>query len=301
MTKSRLFLRNLARCALLLSLTVVSSQILGCYYYTEPTYLKENIADSIRDICKNEYKIDVTTKLTGSTVWIYMPLEDVFSKPEKGKKPEKFLERFAIEQNKNEFVGGSLKQDYLIKEVIPEQEKTQEFVFSKKAYEKVIYVRQVIFRVIFSMDPKEIQNLKFFCLVIADIKNGFVIRDIFYYLDIKKIGYNFISTTEFQHRTVEDSQMAPEIIGDKTGANIYYKDITMQEFISGQILNRIRFKFAKPEAPKGADIDKEIEKVIAYTVKTYDFKDFHEVELNNLVTNRKVILNRAAIWSRYTE
>jgi hypothetical protein len=44
----------------------------------------------------------------------------------------------------------------------------------------------------------------------------------------------------------------------------------------------------KPEVEKNADIDKEVTKIVAYTVKTYDFKNFSYVELNNLLTKNKI-------------
>ena len=50
-----------------------------------------------------------------------------------------------------------------------------------------------------------------------------------------------------------------------------------------------------------ADLDKEITKIVEHTLKTYDFKDFSIVELNNLLTNAKIILNRAAILENPTE
>jgi intein/homing endonuclease len=151
------------------------------------------------------------------------------------------------------------------------------------------------------MKPQKSGGVEFFSVVMADIKNGFVVREIYYFLDIKKVSYGLISYTEFQHRTVQDTQVAPEVIGDKAGITINYRNITMPDFIASQILNRIRLKFQKPEVKQNADVDKEVEKIVAVTVKTYDFKDFSEAELNNLISNKRLILNRAAIWEKPIE
>lgn len=266
----------------------------GCTSSTEPTYLKENINDYIQDIGKSEYNIAVKARFIGQTLWVYLPLEDLI---EKADKPEKYLERFEIEFNKGEFKESALKLTYLIKPV-PEQEKYQEFKYNKAALEKINNVWKVIRRVLFSMKHSQQSGPQFFCLITADIKNGYMIKEIFYYLDVKKVSYEFISWTEYQHRTIQDMEIAPQIIGDKEGLNLDYKDITWKEFIAGQIQQRIKLKFQKPEVDKEVDIDKEILKIIVHTIKTYDFRDFSDAELNNLLTNNRIVLNRQALWAR---
>ena len=49
------------------------------------------------------------------------------------------------------------------------------------------------------------------------------------------------------------------------------------------------------------NIDKEILKIVTNTIKIYNFKDFTELELNNLLTSSKVVLNRAAVWAGSTD
>jgi len=53
----------------------------------------------------------------------------------------------------------------------------------------------------------------------------------------------------------------------------------------------------KPHAfsDKTIDITKEILNIITYCIKTYEFQDFSQVEINNLLTQEKLILNKAAI------
>ncbi len=271
--------------------------IFGCTSSTEPTYLKEDIAGAIRDLCQNEYKTEVKTKLMGQTLWVYIPLEDVFVKADK---PEKFIEKFSIEQNKGDFQDETFRLDYLIK-AIPEQEKYQEIKYAESAAEKVNNVYKILFRVLFSMEELKKGGPQFFCVVTADIKNGIEMKEIFYCLDLKKLSYNFISRSEFQHRTIADTQILPEIIGDKEGLRLNYHDITWEEFIIGQIEQRIKLKFQKAEVNKSADIDKEILKVVIYTLKTYNFKDFSSVALTNLLTNNRTVWNKAAIWAGPTE
>ncbi|MDI6758304.1 MAG: hypothetical protein QMD94_01320 [Candidatus Omnitrophota bacterium] len=271
---------------------IVSMFFCGCSSSISPTYLKETAALAIQDICKNEYNIKVKTKTTGSTLWIYMPVENIISKPDK---PEKSKECFAIKKNTGEFKYDVLNFNYYI-ESIPETEKLQEISFNKNAMEKVNHVFRVISRVILSMDRTK-KEPEFFCFIVADTQTGILLKQTFYYLDIKKVIYQFISQTEFQHRNIQDSEMAFQAIDNKEGLNLNYRDITMKEFIVNQIRHRIQLKFQKPEIGKNADIDKEIIKIIANTIKIYDFKDFSSVELNNLLTNERTSLNSVAIFA----
>ncbi len=269
----------------------------GCTSSTTPTYIQENIDTAVKDVCKKEYRIDVVTKLVGSTLWIYLPLEDIF---EKSEKPEKYVERFEIKDNREDFQGGTLDLEYLIRP-IADQEKTNELKYNKSALDKVNDVWKVVRRVLFSMERLKGNEPQFFVMVTADIKNGFEIKEISYIEDLKKVSYEFISWGEYQHRTIQDTAISPAIVGDKEGLHLDYQDITMQNFIAAQIRQRIKLKFQKPEVDKSADIDKEILKIVVYTLKTYSFKDFSSVELNNLLTNNKIILNQAAVWARPTE
>lgn len=288
-------LRNAARAAL--RVLLIASLFPACTAPTVPTYKVEEAPTAIQNICKNEYQIEAKAKLVSSTLWIYLPVEDLMVKAEK---PEKNLEKFKIEQNFSELDNELLKVGYAIK-AIPEQFVVQEFTYNKAALEKINKVWQVLRRVIFSLDSTKDNGPKFFYMVTADIKYGFELKGLSYYLDLKKVSYDFISWGEYEHRSIQDLNLDSAIIGDKEGLHLDYRDFTLKDFILAQIQHRIKLKFQKPEVDKNADIDKEIAKIISYTVKTYDFKEFSEVELNNLLTNNKILLNRAAVWAGPTE
>ena len=295
MMKLRLSLKNLAR--RVLNLCIIACLIGGCSSSTSPTYQKEDLEKSIQNICKNEYQLDVKVKLAGSTLWIYVPVEGLI---EKSDKPEKFTEKFNIEQSKGELANGNFKFDYSIKP-IPEQEKSQDFKYNKKVLENINNVWKVLRRVVFSMKCAKGEELKFYSLVFADMNMGVEIKQLSYYLDLKKVSYGYISGEEYQHRSIVEQALVPEAIQDKEGTHINYKDITLEEFILAQIQQRIKLKFQKPEVDKNIDIDKEILKVVEYTLKTYNFKGFSQVELNNLLTKARAILNQAAIWEKPIE
>lgn len=289
MMRSKLSSRSLAKAGFkLLPLIFFLS---ACTSSISPSFPKESIPQAVKDICLKEYKLDVSARLINRTLWVYMPLEDIISKPEK---PEKYIERFLVEDKENTLAERKLEVSYLIKPV-EETTRQQEMALDKTVNEKIFNVLQVVRRVLFSIDNSKKNTPLFFCIVTADIKNGFEIKQIFHLLDLKKLSYGFISQTEYQHRIVQDTAVSPDIIGDKEGAHLLYRDITLEEFIAYQIRNRIRLKFQKPEVEKNADIDKEVLKIVAHTLDTYAYKDFNIVELVNLETGGKTILNQAAI------
>ncbi|MBM3250331.1 MAG: hypothetical protein FJZ09_05785 [Candidatus Omnitrophica bacterium] len=292
MTRSKTSLRNSVRRAL--SLALAALLVSGCTYPANPTFKKQEIVKAIQDICKKEYKIDARVFLAGRTLWVYVPLEiDMFQKADK---PEKVPERFSVEQNKAELLNDLIKLDYSIKPV-EEKMLTQEYKFNKDFLENNTHAWSVIRRVLFSMERLENnEELQFLCLITADIKAGAETVEIAYQPDLKKASYGLLSLGEYQHRAIYDMIVDPQIIGDKEGRHLNFKDLTLREFVVGQIQNRIRLKFQRPEVEAGADVDKEITKVIIYVIKTYNFKDFSAAELNNLLTRNKVFLNRAAIW-----
>jgi len=295
MMKLRLFLRSSAKNALNSLILIILLLFSGCSSSLTPTYLKENIDKAIQDICKAEYNLDVKVKLVGSTLWIYLPLEDIF---EKSEKPEKYFEKFSLEQIRNIPSDASLKFAYLIR-AVPEKEKTQEYKYKKDTIEKINNVWKVLRRVIFSLDRSKETEPTFYYLITADIKNGLEMKELFYSLDLKKVSYEYISWEEYQHRTIQDTDFGAQIIADTEGMHIHYRDITMKEFITEQIIHRIRLKFQKPEVDKNVDIDREIIKVIAATVKIYDFKEFNFVELNNLENNNKLLLSRPSLLDTF--
>jgi len=292
MMRLKLSSKSLARVAFkLIPLVLFLS---ACTSSTTPTFLKEDVSKAVKEICKKEYQLDITTNLVGRTFWVYLPLENIIAK---SAKPEKYIERFLVEDKKNQLDERVLRVNYLIKPV-SETEKQQDMSLDKSVNTKIFNVLQVIRRVLFSMDNREPKNSPlFFCIVTADIANGFELRQTFHCLDLKKLSYGFISQTEYQHRIVQDTGVSAQIIGDKEGRHLIYKDIALEEFLADQIQGRIRMKFQKPEVGKNVDIDREVLRIVSLTLNTYAFKDFTIVEMTNLATGTKVILNQPAVFA----
>jgi len=287
----RLFSKNLVKAGL--NSLIIAFLILGCSPSTIPSYTTEQVAPTIEDIAKAEYDIHIKADLIGKTLWVYLPVVDLLVKPEK---PKKYTEEFIIEGNSGSLEDESLKLNYIIKPT-GKVEKLQEYVYDKKTLNNMNKVWGIIRRVLFSSEFEP----RFIYFAVSDIKNGFETKEITYYNDFKKVSYNYISWTEYQHRASGAIGVSPLILDDKEGLHLDYRDITMQEFIIYQIQHRINLKFQKPEVTQDTDIEKEVLKTAIDTIKLYNFRDFLELEINNPLTNRKITLNQRAIWGDTTK
>ncbi|MFC1621678.1 hypothetical protein ACFL2G_05205 [Candidatus Omnitrophota bacterium] len=47
---------------------------------TPATYSKEKVEESIKNLCKEEYDLDITTRITGSTLGVFIPIEGLIGK-----------------------------------------------------------------------------------------------------------------------------------------------------------------------------------------------------------------------------
>ena len=291
MTKSRPSLRNSARSARKLVVACLCVCLCGCSAVATPTYTKDKIEKTFQKLMRQEYSADCRVKLVGGTLWVYVPVQDLF---EKSEKPEKVKEKFEIQENKSALRSGVLHVSYLVRP-IPEQEKLQEYGFNKKEMEKINHAWEVLRRIVFSMDRAERDQIQFYCIIGADVKNGLQLSETIYYKDMLKVLYRFISPDEYHHRIIVDTKLSPAIIGDRLGLSVDYRDIAMSQFLCDQIEHRVNMKFQKPEVSHSADVDKEVIKTIIDTLRIYEFDNFRSAELFNLFTNKKTLISQRAL------
>jgi len=295
--KSRQSLKNSAKTVL--KLFYIAVLIAGCSSPAAPTYTKESVENSIQDTAKKEHNLDCRVRISGGTLWVYVPVKDIFSPLEK---PEKSLERFALDYNKVEYneggaKDGTLSLGYLVRPIEEKKAPGFPYQYNKAVWDGIGNINRIALRILHDSGYSRNEKIKFYCLVTADIKNGFEIKQIMYYPDFKKLYYFLIDSHEYQHRTIQDYNVQPqEIIGDKEGRHLLWEDISMRDFILKQIEQRVRLKFLKPEVERTSNIDKEITKAAIHTIKTYGFKDFTRLELDNLSNNKKIVLTKEEVW-----
>lgn len=287
MMRLKPFSKNSANPALLLfSLSLITLFFSGCSSEIPPTYKEKDIPFFIQKICKEEYSLEVTTAMAGKTLWVYAPISKM------------------------------IHQDYAV---------TKEKLFDDKMSEQLRNVMTSIGRVLISSDRAP----DFYFLVISDIgERGLDYTLIGNVLDIKKSYANFIPWSEMNKRYIEKLENSPQALGDTRGEHIQPYDITLRGFIAAQIAQRIENRFRQedfkdiytvkavtaqftPETliinadivmqemrlfkTNNDDITKESLKITAQVLRAYDFRDYQDVQINDILNGKSTVYSRAAV------
>lgn len=277
----KLYLKSLANPApFYLSLIIF---IFGCSSPIEPTYKEEDLPDVVKKTCKEEYNLEVITQRTNNTLWIYAPLSKI------------------------------LHKDYGVKE---------DKIFDEEMLDKLRNILNTMGRVLISSDSTP----EFFALLASDINLGIDYTIIGNVLDIKKSYAGFIPWPEANRRYVIKFKVSPEAIQDTTGEHLKAYDIRLADFLAEQIAQRITIQFQEEGLKKYFKLEKsqgrfsndrfifeylieeilkpdkkintfkEILEVISYCIRTYEFDEFAFVEIKDLLSGDKLILNKEEVY-----
>lgn len=283
MMKSKLSLKNSTKSVLLFSF-LASLYLCGCSTQIEPTYKENDIPALVKKICKEEYKLDVTTVRTSTTLWIYAPLTKVLHK-EFGTNAEKIFDEDMMEKLRNIMTAAG--------RVLISADVTPEFFGLVTSDINVGLDYTIIGNVL------DIKKSYAGFLPWTEANKRYVVKF--------NVEPNAIGDSTGEHLQAEEiklsdflaNQMAQRIAAFFQDEN--YKKYFKIEKTEGKYENK-KFTFeysvtqeANPPAP--LDYKKEILNIIAYCLQTYEFKYFEEVEINDLIDQSKVILSRASIYA----
>jgi hypothetical protein len=137
------------------------------------------------------------------------------------------------------------------------------------------------------LDPKT--PISFVVMAITDIKKGIEARYTFYLEDYRMASVEGIPYDEFSKRVLQESKGSTDYIGDEIGQHLEYNDISMPDFLTKQMINRIRFKFTQSDFPPQENYEEAIIGTIADTTRYYHFIDFKELRTDDLRTKKKMI------------
>jgi len=242
--------------------------------------------------CRKDYNLNVTTRLVGRTFWIYAPTDKPLfdfaaespSPPDPLKKPAKYDLLY---------IDGSYKDHTFNFEydVIPkiksdmqnEGIRNEGTDYFNKLYNNLFTaVTETL------LDPNT--PISFVVMAITDIKKGIEARYTFYLEDYRMASVEGIPYDEFSKRVLQESKGSTDYIGDEIGQHLEYNDVQMPDFLTKQMINRIRFKFTQSDFPPQENYEDAIIDVIADTNRYYHFKDFKEVLTLDIRTKKQMIL-----------
>lgn len=261
--------------------------ITGCQPRAVVPIAPTEAAQKFQSIIDEEFKIPLTTKETGKTFWVYVPVKENFfiykaapnmgtnpSTPKASTKPslrfvearfdtQQFIVNYDISLSTNYATDPGYKTDYS-----DDFKKKQQYIMSalQRAFEG-------------SAQPP-----RFIVMVIADITNGVEMESIIYFDDLLR-AMSLVANLpqeEFAKRYVTEFRGNTEIVDNDKGTHLNYRDIAMEEFLSRQIENRVRFKYQQSAFPPSEESRDEILNAAKEALGAYKFTDYKKIEVRNL-------------------
>lgn len=286
MTRLKPSSKNLVKTALLSFSFIFCIILSGCQNPAiTPSFKEENIPDIIKQMCKDEYGLDVATERRDNTLWIYAPFTKILDK-EYGIKEGKVLDEQMTDKLRNILTALgrvilsadnapdffalwssdiNMGMDYII---------IGNILDLKKAYAESIPFDELNKRYLmkFEMNPAAIndktgQHAQFYSIKMQDFLAQQMVQRI---------------AMQFQKDKLKKYFKLDKIDG------IFANDTFILEYAVTELL--------KPE--KSADALNEILNAVAQCIKNYDFQDFSRVEITNLVTRKKTTLSKVEIFTR---
>jgi len=282
MMRLKLSSRNLVKTALLLFSFSLYLNLSGCQNSLEPTFKEEDIPYLVKQICKDEYKLDVITERTETTLWVYAPLAKILDK-DYGVKEGKIFDEGMTDKLRNILS--------TVGRVVLSSNNTPEF-FAIWASDITIGLDYILIGNVLDIKKSYAGSLPFTELnkryVMKFNVNPEAVEDtVGRHLKLYNVRFPDFLTQQMIQRISADFQ--------REGLKKYFK----VEKIDG-IFNNDAFvleysikPLAKPD--KTIDVMKEILNTITHCIKIYEFQDFSRLEINDLVTQEKAVFNKAAV------
>jgi len=266
----------------------VTALITGCGQPTTTKPLSPSEAhQKLIQILKEESNIEVVTKEFERTLWIYLPMAEGFLEMKAKDKPPAPPSDGPTTSPTVHFLEGTFEDsNFKIEyDISPSKKYAKDYGYSSSFSENYQTNQRNILTAISRAYSNSEEAPAFFVLVIADIVNGMEARTLLNLGDLKRAYTDQAFHGEYAKRVVSEQPRGDvEIVGDKEGKYINFRDITWPEFLVKQIIFRINYKYTQSAFPPSeSDLPKdEILKAAAATIGAYAFTDFASVELHDL-------------------
>ena len=289
---------NLPR-LLTLSLLLILGLSTACSRPTLPSTPASKTQEEFLKICQEEYKMPVQIFQPGSTLWVYLPREenflDIKASPEGPQSSTDAQETSIIKYLDGNFEDNSFRLAYDIertKNYLKDYGYSTQYSEQYKADQRNVLT--AFYRVFSNSGTEETSqpdpSPNFLVFLAADIKNGVEIKTIAAAQDIKRVMMDPSFQEEYTRRIIIDYPVGnTKIIDDRLGRHLDIHALTWPEFLTKQMLHRIRSKYQQSSFPPSENAQEEILKIAAQTLNAYQFWNFTSLGLNNLADDSYVI------------
>ena len=284
MMRLKQYLKSSANLVLLSKFTIfiILLPLFGCIENFEPTYKEEDIPHLVKQICKDEYNLDVITKRISNTLWVYAPLTKILHK-DYGIKPDKVFNEETSDKIRNILT--------TIGRVLINSDYTPEFF--------VLVVLDIDIGLDYRMIGYVLDVKKSYAGFIpwTEANRRYVTKFRIAPEAIGDISGEYLEVYGIRLPDFLAEQIAQRIALQFQGEALkkYFK----VEKSEGRFSNdTFRFEYSIEELSKPErkiDVKTQILKTIAYCINTYEFKDFLFVEIEDSLTGEKSIFSRKAL------
>jgi len=278
--------------------------------------VEKKFLDSFNKTTKLNYPLYTSTKISGKTFWIYIATEKELltincSPVTGGVTPDKNIKFLDINC---QYENSSFDINYVFLKYSPEEKNKERDIFRKTVGGTTLYqdftptAIEILQKTYYAIGDivSDTQDINFFVIYLADIKNGIKITFVIHRLDMEQFLLNMLPSDEFYNRMILKADGSKDIVNDKYGIHIEYNDISLVDFLREQIVSNVRSKVSemekyKTEELKALDNLDEILLRGVYEVTTkYQFTDFSFVEINNVITKDKLSFSKARLINKFT-
>ncbi len=269
---------------------ILLSVLVGSCAPPTPATTTNEASKKLTTILIEELKYPAVVKAFPNTVWVYLPLDGnmlelkaaAATPPPTVQVQEGFaIQNLAVTSKEKIF---DIEYDIASIRKYPKNS-SYAFSYSEEFSKKYSEVRSSIFRAYADLaKPPD-----FFVILLADIKTGLEIKTLLYFGDLKRGMSDPSFSEEFQRRNITDEPAGDtEIIGDKEGRHVKFREVSWEEFIRLQIQAQIRFQYQQSSLTAPDDVRAAIQKITAQVMTTYNFTDFEAVQFKDLGNNETV-------------
>ncbi len=269
---------------IILLLAFLSFGNAGCVKPTPPVQTLNEANKKFLKTIREEYKLNPLIRVVGHTLWIYLPVEepilDYKSTPDGPRRSSTPTDSLNIRYLDGRPDKTLFDIEYDIrKEAKYLDDKGLNPTYTESFRKKQNDIATTLYRSYTDLGEKYGKKTAeappdFIVLVVANVKTGVVVRNYMAFQDFKYSALGAFPLEELAQRSISEFTGEEKMIGDKLGQHVDYHDVTWMEFLTKQILNRIRFKYQQSDFKPADDPEIEILKTVNDTVKGYQPENF---------------------------
>ena len=281
MNKKKIAPASRALCLLLFA----SLAFPGCQSQA-PDSLRQTGIPKLVTLCRDEFNLDIVTKLAGKTLWVYVPIEKTLFKFRASEDPA--LPSYVDTDSR--FQNNTLDISFAVKP----SEGEDKGMRTAQTEESSQYFSN-IFAAVYQAYADSDADIDFFVIIMADITDGVEAIYKVYKPDLIKRFSNTLMFPESSYRIVMDTRGNRDIIGDHSGKHLKPYELDLGTFLAEQIKQRIRYA----ELNFKEDVSRQVLEIVAYVIAVYEFFDSEWIVFKNTDAGTKTTLSRAALLERF--